>query len=466
MYVEKETILGVCPIGKFVFSHEDAIVQKEKVYKKLDEIGVNYITIETVLQDGIVRSQEDAAAVIDHFTKMKITALFIPHCNFGTEGAAAMISKKLNVPVLLWGPRDGAPEPDGSRLRDTLCGLFATSGVLNKLGVVFQYIENCSVDDEPFAKGVAEFTRIANVVHKFRNIRIGLIGGRIDFFWTCIINENELLDKFGIQVVPFEMPIVIDGILNRARENKSAYEEELAAMDWLDTSGVPDKYELIIGLAERDELIRIAVENRLDALAVQGFTSLAAAVGSGAALGTALAAEEILIADESDIHGAISSIIINAASSSPYPNFFPEFVVRHPDREDVACLWHVGAPVSLKHGDDEAANVSIPWILPGSKPTSLQFRLRDGDITVCRFDGAQNKYTLGVGQCKTTSGPRTRDYYAWVQLDDWREWEKKLIFGPYIHHLSATYDRCADILVEAARYIPGLEIEIFGGLDR
>ena len=30
MYVEKETILGICPIGKFVFSHEDAIVQKEK----------------------------------------------------------------------------------------------------------------------------------------------------------------------------------------------------------------------------------------------------------------------------------------------------------------------------------------------------------------------------------------------------------------------------------------------------
>jgi len=465
MYVNKKTILGVCPIGKFVFSHEDAMVQKRKIYSKLDELDVNYVTVEEVLTDGMVRDQSDVDPVVAFFTAKKITALFIPHCNFGTEGAAAMISKRLGVPVLLWGPQDGAPEADGSRLRDTLCGLFATSGVLAKLGVTFSYIENCNVGDDAFVKGVSDFTRVANVVNSFRNARVGLIGGRIDFFWTCIINENELLDRFGIQVLPFEMPLVLEDIRKRARDNQEGYEKELAAMDWLDTSNIDNKFDLVLGLAERDELIRIAKENKLDALAIQSFNALSSEMGSGAALGTALAAEEILIADESDIHGAISSILVRAASSSEYPVFFPEFVVRHPEEQNVACIWHAGAPVSLRACKDGKVRILGPWILPGTKPTSMQFRLMDGELTVCRFDGAQNTYRLGVGKFKTTEGPPTRDYYAWVELDDWRKWEKTLINGPYIHHLSAAYDDCSEVLIEAARYIPGLDLEIFGGTD-
>lgn len=51
--------------------------------------------------------------------KEKIDGLFLPHCNFGTEYECARLAKDLNVPVLLWGPLDERPEPNGVRLRDT-----------------------------------------------------------------------------------------------------------------------------------------------------------------------------------------------------------------------------------------------------------------------------------------------------------------------------------------------------------
>ena len=38
--------LGVCPIGKFVFSHDDAKVQKKLLFNKLDELKVDYIDID------------------------------------------------------------------------------------------------------------------------------------------------------------------------------------------------------------------------------------------------------------------------------------------------------------------------------------------------------------------------------------------------------------------------------------
>ena len=37
MHAQKEPLIGLCPIGKFVFSHEDAMRLKGLVRAKLDE---------------------------------------------------------------------------------------------------------------------------------------------------------------------------------------------------------------------------------------------------------------------------------------------------------------------------------------------------------------------------------------------------------------------------------------------
>jgi len=90
MKKNKITYFGVCPIGKFVFSHEDAVVQKNKIFKKFDDWKIKYTTLDGVLPDGIIRDQAHVDIAVEYFKKEKIDALFIPHCNFGTEGAAAL----------------------------------------------------------------------------------------------------------------------------------------------------------------------------------------------------------------------------------------------------------------------------------------------------------------------------------------------------------------------------------------
>src|SRR3989339_517665 len=205
MELEKP-LLGLCPIGKFVFSNEDAIKHKCLIQKKLRELDIPFVDLEGVLEDGLVKDQQHVNKAVNHFLSARIDCLFVPHCNFGTEGAVGMIAKKINVPTLLWGPRDESPLPNGTRLRDSLCGLFASSKVLRKLNVPFTYIENCHIDETAFAEGVDTFIRAANISKIFRNgIRIGQVGQRINFFWSTIINESELLDKFNIEIVPIDM---------------------------------------------------------------------------------------------------------------------------------------------------------------------------------------------------------------------------------------------------------------------
>ena len=127
---------------------------KRHVMDRLDRWGVGYVHLDGVLPDGMVRDQSHVAPAVRDFQDRRIDGLFIPHCNFGTEGAAAMIARQCAVPALLWGPRDEAPLADGTRLRDTLCGMLATSGVLHKLRVPFSYINNCRIDDPEFRAGI------------------------------------------------------------------------------------------------------------------------------------------------------------------------------------------------------------------------------------------------------------------------------------------------------------------------
>ena len=202
MIDHKECRLGVCPIGKFAFSHEDAKVQKNAVMDKLRELGVDYVDIEEAVPDGLVRSKDQAAAVVAYLKEKQVDALFMPHCNFGTEDATGIIARELNVPVLLWAPRDEAPLTDGSRLRDSLCGSFAASKVLHTMGVKFDYIENCRVEDEAFRRGMELFLGAVRVVKAVKTARIGQIGIRIqmcirdrDFTQLCVLHQRrELLD--------------------------------------------------------------------------------------------------------------------------------------------------------------------------------------------------------------------------------------------------------------------------------
>ncbi len=49
--------------------------------------------------------------------------------------------------------RDERPEPDGTRLRDSQCGLFATGKVLRRFQVPFTYMTNCRLTDPEFESG-------------------------------------------------------------------------------------------------------------------------------------------------------------------------------------------------------------------------------------------------------------------------------------------------------------------------
>lgn len=82
-----------------------------------------------------------------------------------------------------------------------------------------------------------------------------------------------------------------------------------------------------------------------------------------------------------------------------------------------------------------------------------RFELKQGDLTVCRFDDVDGEYYLFAGEAKTTTGPETNGTYVWMETDNWKRWEEKLMFGPYIHHLGCVYGHYLPVLREVSRYL-------------
>lgn len=215
--------LGFAPTRRSIFSAPDAIKYANLTRERLNQLGVSYVDITDINQEGLLYSEQDRIKIAEKFKAEKIDGLFFPHGNFGTEYECARLAKELQVPVLLWGPRDERPDEKGIRLRDSQCGLFATGKVLRRFQVPFTYMTNCRLEDEAFERGIRDFLAVCNVVKVFRSTRILQIGPRPFDFWSTMCNEGELLEKFNIQLAPVPIP-ELTAQMRKAKEEKTEVE--------------------------------------------------------------------------------------------------------------------------------------------------------------------------------------------------------------------------------------------------
>jgi len=449
--------LGYVPISKFVFSREDAARYKGLIEARLTKFGVRFVNIDGVTDDGMLYRNEDLPKVIAHLKHSGVDAVFCPHCNFGTEDVAALLGREMGVPYLLWGPRDEMPVADGSRLRDTQCGLFATSKILQQLNVPFTYIPNCRLDDPVFDKGLLAFLQVASTVKAFRGMKIGQVGQRNDFFWTVMVNEARLLEKFGIQLWQIYADDVVARIAKLLETRPAALVELMATMRAQVTFEAMDDDQVSAVAALKLVLSDLAQEHDLSGIAFQCFPITQERFRIYPCLANGMVtAEGVPVICEMDVYGAITACLLQSATLHEDPPFFADLTNRHPENDNAELLWHCGAfPRSLADPGVEP-RVGEHFIMPGEEAGVCHWRIRGGDVTIARFASEGDEYKLAFGEARGTTGPETVGTYLWVEVDDWLQWEKKFIRGPYIHHVAGVHGKLAPVLQEACRYIPGL----------
>lgn len=451
--------LGYAPTRRSIFSAPDAIKYRGLTADRLRELDIDFVDITDINEEGLLYNDGDMQRIAEKFKREKVDGLFLPHCNFGTEYVCARLAKELNVPVLLWGPLDERPEEDGTRLRDTQCGLFATGKVLRRFRVPFTYMTNCRLQDAVFERGIRDFLAVCNVVKNFRSIRILQIAPRPFDFWTTMCNEGELLERFNVQLAPIPMPELTDAVKAAKAEGDEVAEVMAYCRENMEICVKENELENVAAL--KVAMKRLAEKYGCKAIALQCWNALQSELGIMPCAANALLNDEgIPVVCETDIHGAITAILIEAAGMDETRGFFADWTIRHPDIENGELLQHCGPwPISLAK---EKPKLTYP--LAFDHPGSITAEARHGDVSLCRFDGDNGEYSLLLGNARGVDGPKGMGTYLWVEVDNIKRLEAKIVEGPYIHHCVGIHKNVVPVLYEACKYI-GVKPDLYDPIE-
>ena len=72
-------------------------------------------------------------------------------------------------------------------------------------------------------------------------------------------------------------------------------------------------------------------------------------------------------------------------------------------------------------------------------------------MTLCRFDGDNGEYSLLLGRAKGVDGPKGMGTYLWVEVENIKSLEAKIVEGPYIHHCVGIHKDVVPVLYEACK---------------
>ena len=455
--------IGLLPIRRYIkeppkrigiFQSDYAVENKQNVLKYIkDNYSDNeteFVDIDWLNEEGLLYFDSDCDKVAEYFKQEKIDALFIINCNFGQENCAGLVAKQLNVPTLLWGPRDRNFTNDW-RYTDTQCGLFAMSKQLKRNNVKFTYIENCDIDNPVFDEGLKRFFGVACMVKNFKNLRVLQVGARIKPFKSIMYNELELCEKFGIDIVSYNVEEAIIELKEIYANEQEQLEKDLVDLKKKFNVGDCTDEDLKKVLAIAMYYERLAKQNDCNIISGECWTGIKLCWDVFPCLAMSLLADkDIYVTCEWDIHMTVTNVLLLSATRGKGKPIQGEFTCRHPENDNAELLWHCGPfPVSCKAEGEHPCLYSC-------KPS---FRIKDGTYTIARFQAERGKYYLLGGEIKTCKGPKTFGTYMWAEFKDLPKVERKLVEGPYIHHMTEVYGEYDSYLREFTKYVDEIEYD-------
>jgi len=440
--------LGVVPTKRGFLPMEEAKRQKDAFMKIVRSVKSDFVTIvdiDDICENGIAFENDKVPCIIDKLNNAKIDALFIPFCDFGEESVVAAIASAFRVPVLIWGNRDETVNTETVRGRDTQCGMFAATKVLRRHGVKYSYIFNCETESKEFRTGLERFIRVSNVLKDLKGLRIAKFGERPAPFMSVMTDEASLIKRFGITTVPISpvaIGIAVDEILTMNDQEFREYYNDVTGR--MDCSSM-EEGRVKKAVAAKMAVHKLMLESGCSVGAVECWPTCSQVLGVPICMTLGEMSDEGMpISCETDVNGAITMAIMRAAMLGEEATFLADLTIRHPEKDNGELLWHCGPfPYSLKakHSNARLTDGQENW------------ELKQGNLTLCRFDDIAGEYFLFAGEGKTTDGPETMGTYVWLEVDDWKKWEERLMFGPYIHHIGGMYGEYFHVLREVARYL-------------
>ncbi len=463
--------MGVILGNRGFFADSLCLEGRKRLLSVLRDHGIEPVILpEDYGTYGSVQSTADALACADLFRSERedIAGIIVSLPNFGDEKSVLRVLREFDkpVPILVHAFADRLGQLDYEHRRDAFCGKISVCNNLYQAGIPFSLTQRHTVDPETddFARDLMNFAAVCRVVRAVRGARIGLLGMRPGDFNTVRFSE-KILERHAVSVEPLELSDVIEGV--RALPDADTVVQdnlkELASYMAWETVPKDSRLKLAKLLVIYRRWVR---EQGLSAAAVQCWDALQRHLGINPCLVmSVLSQERVPAACESDVAGALSMLILQAASEQPSALVdWNNNVDSDPDR---VVLFHCGNfACDAYHTGSTTPSVSFPQILAstlGSENTygAIEGRLKPGPVTFARI--ATDDAT-GRLRAYTAEGTITEDtletFGSWgvAQVSDLQTLMQHICRHGFEHHVAINLSASAAGIVEALTTYLGWDV--------
>lgn len=411
--------------------------------------GLEIVVPSKELTDGgCVGTIEEGIKVAELFKKEDVKGVIIGNMNFGFETALGPILSSLDkdTPILHFATKSGAYSPEGNRATDTWCGQFMTCSALKRRGFKFEHIITCNPEEEIFADKVESFTRACNAIARFKGARILQIGTRPTAFESEFFSEESLMREFRQVLVPVDLAtayevmdsIAVDDprVIAIAKEIRGGVDEIIEETDGSIINQA--RFELTLKTLKEKHHCDVIASSCWETL--QHKYSIAAC-----STFSRLNNQGIITACEVDVMGALTMLVMNACALGQIPSDFIDWTDLHPTEDNVWLAWHCGNAACQLCASNCKSVLRMNERLGLWSPTcygTIEFRMKDGDVTCARMMEYNGKFSMFYGNGTAVDiGPVTRGTYAWIKVNDVKDWETKMIETGVVHHGVLIHDK-------------------------
>ncbi|MDB0033672.1 L-fucose/L-arabinose isomerase family protein [Alphaproteobacteria bacterium] len=386
--------------------------------------------------------------------------------NFGDEkGVADTIRLSgLNVPVLIQATPDDLDKMQPSNRRDAYCGKISVCNNLYQYGIKFSLTQShvLSLSSSEFDRELDQFLSVCRVVKGMRRVRIGAVGARPQAFNTVRYSE-KILERHGISVTTMDLSEVLGKAKVLKDDNKSVKESLAKITGYGDTTSTPS--EKLLQLSRLDVVLNEFVEtNKLDATAIQCWTSIQENYGCNVCTSMSMMSENMLpSACEVDVTGTLTMYAMQLASNSP--SALVDWNNNYEEDEEKCVLFHCGNWAKSFLPDLKISTAPILGSVFGEEKThgALDGRTPASPLTYGRISTDDN---LGKIKCYFGEGDLTDDPLntfgtrAVAKVPNLQELMRYVCNNGYEHHVVMNASKTKDILYESCSNYLGWDVKI------
>lgn len=386
--------------------------------------------------------------------------------NFGDEkGVADTIRLSgLNVPVLIQATPDDLDKMQPSNRRDAYCGKISVCNNLYQYGIKFSLTQShvLSLSSSEFDRELDQFLSVCRVVKGMRRVRIGAVGARPQAFNTVRYSE-KILERHGISVTTMDLSEVLGKAKELKDDNKSVKESLAKITGYGDTTSTPS--EKLLQLSRLDVVLNEFVEtNKLDATAIQCWTSIQENYGCNVCTSMSMMSENMLpSACEVDVTGTLTMYAMQLASNSP--SALVDWNNNYEEDEEKCVLFHCGNWAKSFVPDLKISTAPILGSVFGEEKThgALDGRTPASPLTYGRISTDDN---LGKIKCYFGEGDLTDDPLntfgtrAVAKVPNLQELMRYVCNNGYEHHVVMNASKTKDILYESCSNYLGWDVKI------